>query len=137
MRRSPRRAPSLRRSASLALAVVALVVALVVACTTARRRVGTTTTVSAGEVERSVRSPRDASERTVRILLAGKQQSVRLTAEGGWRMFASDGTTLLALPEPRERWVLEQEGRGVSARREDSRAVPLRASPIVVRALDA
>ena len=132
MRRSPRRAPSLRRSASLALAAVTLIAA----CTTARRRVGTTTTVSSGEVERPARGPRDASERTVRILLAGKQPSVRVTADGGWRMFAPDGTTLLALPQPGERWVLEQEGRVVSARREDSRAVPLRESPIVVRPLD-
>jgi len=132
MRRSPRRAASLRRRASLALAVVALVVA----CTTARRRLGTTTSVSGGEVERPARSARDASERTVRILLAGKQPVVRLTTEFAWRMFAADGVTLLALPEPRERWVLEQDGRVVSARREDSRAVPRRESPIVIRPTD-
>ncbi len=133
MPRSPRRARSLRRGAALALAIVGLVAA----CTTARRRVGTTIVSSAGDVERAERSPRDASERTVRILLASKQPSVRLTAEGGWRMFAPDGVTLLALPQPGERWILEQEGRLVSARREDSRAVPLRESPIVVRPLDA
>jgi stage II sporulation protein D len=52
-------------------------------------------------------------------------------------MFASDGVTLVALPNPGERWVLEQDGRLVSARREDSRAVPLRESPVVVRPLDA
>src|SRR5687768_7957677 len=129
MPRSPRRAPSLRRGASIALAVAALVAA----CTTARRRVVPTTISSGGDIERPV-SPdaRDASERTVRILLASKQPSVQLTADGGWRMFGSDGTTLLALPQPSERWILEQEGRLVSARREDSRAVPLRESPIVV-----
>lgn len=132
MRRSPRRARNLRRAASLALATVAFVAA----CTTARRRVGTTTVASGGEVEHPVRGPRDASERTVRILLASKQPSVRLTASGEWRMFAPDGATLLALPNPGERWILEQEGPLVSARREDSRAVPLRESPIVVRPLD-
>jgi stage II sporulation protein D len=116
------------------LALVA--VALVAACTSARRRVGTTTVTSGGDIDRPVRGPRDASERTVRILLASKQPSVRLTASGEWRMFASDGDTLLALPNPGERWTLEQEGRLVSARREDSRAVPLRMSPIVVRPLD-
>jgi stage II sporulation protein D len=116
------------------LALVA--VALVAACTSARRRVGTTTVTSGGDIDRPVRGPRDASERTVRILLASKQPSVRLTASGEWRMFASDGVTLLALPNPGERWMLEQEGRLVSARREDSRAVPLRMSPIVVRPLD-
>ena len=133
MPRSPRRARSLRRAATVALTVVGLVAA----CTTARRRVATTTVLSGGDVDRPERNPRNASERTVRILLASKQPSVGLTAEGGWRMFAADGTTLLALPQPNERWVLEREGRLVSARREDSRAVPLRESPVVVRPLDA
>lgn len=132
MRRSPRRGRSLRRGVSLALVAMALVAA----CTTARRRVGTTTVSSSGDVDRPLRDPRDASERTVRILLASKQPSVRLTASGDWRMFAPDGVTPLAIPKPGERWILEEEGRLVSARREDSRAVPLRESPIVVRPLD-
>src|SRR5215207_2448801 len=97
MPRSARRARNLCRGASIALAVVGLVAA----CTTARRRVATTTVDSAGDIEGPAsRDPRDASERTVRVLLASKQPSVRLTADGGWRMFASDGTTLLALPQP-------------------------------------
>jgi stage II sporulation protein D len=132
MTRSPRRERSIRRGATLALAAVVLVAA----CTTARRRVGTTTVSSSGDVDRPVRNPRDASERTVRILLASRQTSVRLTAAGGWRMLAPDGTTLVAVPNPGERWILEREGSLVSARREDSRAVPLRESPIVVRPLD-
>jgi stage II sporulation protein D len=131
MQRSPRRARSLRRAASVAFAAVALVAA----CTTARRRSSGTTAVSGGDVDRPSRNPRDASERTVRILLASKQPSVRLTADGEWRMFAPDGATLLALPNPGERWILEQEGRLASARREDSHAVPLRESPIIVRPL--
>jgi stage II sporulation protein D len=137
MLRSPRRARSLRRGASFALAVAALVAA---ACSTAaRRRVSTTTASSSGDVDPSVRAPggpRDASERIVRVLLASKQTTVHLTADGAWRVFAADGTTLVALPEPRERWVLEQEGRVVSARRDDSRSVPLRDSPVVVRPLE-
>jgi stage II sporulation protein D len=132
MPRSPRHARSLRRGATLALAAVGLVAA----CTTARRRAGTTTIASGGDVERPVRSPRDASERTVRVLLAGKQPSVQLTAAGDWRMFAPDGTTLVAVPNAGERWILEREGSLVSARREDSRSVPLRESPIVVRPLE-
>ena len=132
MPRSPRRAPNLVRAAALALAVAALVAA----CTTARRRVGTTTVASGGDVDRPSRNPRNASERTVRILLASKQSSVQLTAAGGWRMFAPDGATLVAVPNAGERWILEQDGGLVSARREDSRAVPLRESPIVVRPLD-
>lgn len=132
MPRSPRRARNLGRAAALALAVAALAAA----CTTARRRVGTTTVASGGDVDRPSRNPRNASERTVRILLASKQSSVQLTAAGGWRMFAPDGATLVAVPNAGERWILEQDGGLVSARREDSRAVPLRESPIVVRPLD-
>jgi stage II sporulation protein D len=52
-------------------------------------------------------------------------------------MYAADGQTLLALPEPGEQWILELDGRLVSARRDDSRPVPLRESPIVVRPTDA
>ena len=134
MRRSPRREGSLRRAWVAALLVAAAVTG---ACTAARTRRGAPTTVtSGGDVERGPRSPRDASERVVRILLASRQSQVRLSADGAWRMFAADGVTLVALPEARERWVLEQEGRLVSARREDSRAVPLRESPIVVRPLE-
>jgi len=129
---SPRRARSLRRGATLALAAAAFVAA----CTTARRRAGTTTVDSGGDVERPARTARDASERTVRVLLAAKQPSVRVTAAGGWRMFAPDGTTLVAVPNPGERWILEREGSLVSARREDSRSVPLRESPVVVRPLE-
>jgi stage II sporulation protein D len=132
MPRSPRRARKLRRGATLALAVVAVAAA----CSAGRRRIGTTTVTSAGDVDRPARNPRNASDRTVRVLLASKQPSVRVTAAGGWRMFAPDGTTLVAVPHPGERWILEQEGRLVTARREDSRAVPLRESPVIVRPLD-
>jgi stage II sporulation protein D len=106
------------------------------ACSSARRRVGTTTVASGGEVDRPARDPRSASERTVRVLLASKQASVRVTASGAWRMFAPDGSTLVSVPNPAERWILEQEGRLVGARREDSRTVPLRESPVIVRPLD-
>ncbi|HEV7990777.1 MAG TPA: SpoIID/LytB domain-containing protein [Gemmatimonadaceae bacterium] len=95
-----------------------------------------TTSSSGGEVDRPARGPRDASERVVRILLSARQQQVRLTSNGGWRMYAADGVTLVALPEPGERWVLEREGMVVSARREDSRTVPLRDSPVIVRPTD-
>jgi stage II sporulation protein D len=105
------------------------------ACT-ARRRVSTAVVSSGGDLEKPARDPRDASERTVRILLGSRLPSVHLTADGGWRMYGADGATLLALPEPHERWLLEQDGGRVSARREDASAVPLRESPIVVRPLD-
>src|SRR5690242_7791888 len=129
---SPRRARKLRRGAMLALAVTAIAAA----CSAGRRRVATTTVASAGDVDRPARSPRSASDRTVRVLLASKQSSVRVTAAGSFRMYASDGATLVAVPNPGERWLLEGEGRLVTARREDSRAVPLRESPVIVRPLD-
>src|SRR5206468_2985366 len=90
-----------------------------------RRRVPAAVVSSGGDLERTTRSPRDASERSVRILLGSRLPTVHLGADGGWRMYGADGTTLLALPEPRERWLLEQDGRRVSARREDARAVRL------------
>jgi stage II sporulation protein D len=130
MPRSPKRAVDVRRGA-----LVALVAAVTIAGACARRRI-TTTISSGGDVEHVRRGPRDASERTVRILLGSGLTSARLSADGHWRMFASDGVTQLALPAPRERWVLERDGRLVSARREDSRPVSLRESPIVVRSLD-
>jgi stage II sporulation protein D len=102
----------------------------------ARRRVPAAVVSSEGDLARPVRSTRDASERTVRILLGSRLSSVHLTANGQWRMYGADGTTLLALPEPNERWLLEQDGRQVSARREDASPVPLRESPLVVRPLD-
>jgi stage II sporulation protein D len=130
MPRSPTRAADVRRGALVALAAAVL---LAGAC--ARRRIATT--VSSGGVGEHVRrGPSDASERTVRILLASGARSAQLSAEGHWKMFAADGATPLALPAPRERWVLERDGRLVSARREDSRPVSLRESPIVVRPLD-
>jgi stage II sporulation protein D len=61
---------------------------------------------------------------------------VSLTSDGEWTLFASNGTTPLALPRPRERWLLERDGRLASARREDSRPVPLRDTVIVARPTD-
>ena len=133
MAHSPRRVRRLTNG----WACVMLAVVVVGACsTTARRRQPAAVVSSGGDLERTPRSPRDASERTVRILLGSRQPSVRLSADDGWRMYGADGTTLLALPEARDRWLLEQDGRRVSARREDASPVPLRESPIVVRPLD-
>ena len=135
MPHSPRR---VRRLPPHAAAWVLLAMAAIGgACsTTALRRVPAAVVSSNGDLARTPRNPRDASERSVRILLGSRLPSVHLTADGGWRMYGADGTTLLALPEPGERWLLEQDGRRVSARREDASAVPLRESPIIVRPLD-
>jgi len=136
MPRSPRRVRRLSpRTAAWGLLALAVIGG---ACSaTARRRVPASVVSSGGDLERGARNPHDASERTVRILLGSRLPSVHLTAEGGWRMYGADGVTLLALPEPREPWLLEQDGRRVSARREDANPVPLRESPVVVRPLEA
>ena len=133
MPHSPKR---VRRLPPRAAAWALLTMAVIGGACSARRRVPAAVVSSNGDLAKTARNPRDASERTVRILLGSRLPSVHLTADGGWRMYAADGTTLLALPEPRERWLLEQDGRRVSARREDASAVPLRESPIVVRPLD-
>src|SRR5437763_5281749 len=135
MARSPRRVGRLPHRA-WRWALLAIVVAGGACSASGRRRVPAAVVSSGGDLERTTRSPRDASERSVRILLGSRLPTVHLGADGGWRMYGADGTTLLALPEPRERWLLEQDGRRVSARREDASAVPLRESPIVVRPLD-
>jgi stage II sporulation protein D len=133
MPHSPRR---VRRLPPRAAAWALLAMAVIGGACSARRRVPAAVVSSNGDLARTSRNPRDASERTVKILLGSRLPSVHLTADGGWRMYGADGTTLLALPEPHERWLLEQDGRRVSARREDASAVPLRESPIVVRPLE-
>lgn len=88
-----------------------------------------------GEVvpTRRTTSPRDASLRLVRVALATRAESVELTADGGWMLFASDGVTPLAMTQPGERWLLERDGSRLSARRSDSRPVSLRDSIIIAR----
>ena len=80
---------------------------------------------------------RGASVRTVRIALAENQAQVRLTSAGGWELFAEDGRTAVALTKPGERWLLEREGAGVRAMREDSRPVSARERTVIARPADA
>ena len=80
---------------------------------------------------------RGASARTVRIALAENQAQVRLTSAGGWELFAEDGRTAVALTKPGERWLLEREGAGIRAMREDSRPVSARERTVIARPADA
>jgi stage II sporulation protein D len=126
MRPLARRAGSSWRRAGLLVAVGAL------ACTAAAG--------SRRPAERATRTvgPTDASSRIVRVALAPRAPQVRLTSDGGWTLWAADGRTPVALTQPGERWLLEREnGAGVSARREDSRPVSRRDSPIIARPTDA
>ena len=103
----------------------------------ARRRVPAAVVSSSGDLERSRAQParRIGADRADPARIA-TSRACTSPPTARWRMYGADGTTLLALPQPRERWLLEQDGRRVTARREDASAVPLRESPIVVRPLD-
>lgn len=79
------------------------------------------------------RAPRGASLRTVRVALARDVPQALVSADGEWSLYAADGRTVLGVPRPRERWILETDGRQVSARREDSRPVSRRDTPIIAR----
>jgi stage II sporulation protein D len=78
-------------------------------------------------------SGRDASSRMVRVALAQRQPSVRVSSDTPWRIFSADGLTETALTQPGERWVLERDGALVSARRDDSRPVSHRDMQLIVR----
>ncbi len=133
MRRWLTRAGSLRAGALVALAALACSAA----AASRRPPAEPAPSPSAGVPGRRNVSPRDASERTVRVALASRLGVVRLTSEGGWRIYGADGRTPAALTEARESWVLERNGRRVSARREDSRPVSLRDTPLIARPSDA
>ena len=141
MARWPTHAASRRVGPPAARAVGALVVVLVTGVTMmscARRPVRVDASAN-GEVMPARRAPsaRGASQRMVRIALATRAEIVTLRAEGAWSLYAADGQTLLGMPRPGETWVLEREGTRVSARRDDSRPVSLRDTPIIARPADA
>ena len=81
-------------------------------------------------------NPRGASARIVRIALAEGQAQVLLTSAGPWTIYAEDGRTPVALPQPGERWLLDREGRAVRAKRDDSRPVTASEGTVIVRPLD-
>jgi stage II sporulation protein D (peptidoglycan lytic transglycosylase) len=78
-------------------------------------------------------SVRDASLRLVRVALATHSTSVALSADGDWTLYASDGTTPLALTQPGEAWIIERDGGRLDARRSDSRPVSMRDTLVVAR----
>jgi stage II sporulation protein D len=122
--------PLARRAASLWRRVGALVAVGALACTAAAA-----SHRPAGEARR-IPGPNDASSRLVRVALATRAPQVRLTSDGGWTLWAADGRTPLALTQSGESWLLERDGTAVSARREDSRPVSRRDSPIIARPAD-
>ena len=54
-------------------------------------------------------------------------------AAGGWELIGEDGRTAVALTKPGERWLLERDGAGIRAMREDSRPVSARERTVVAR----
>jgi stage II sporulation protein D len=117
---------------------VALVVAALGAATSCARRPIRVDASANGEVAPARRrvSPRDASLRMVRVALASRVESVELSSDGAWTLFASDGATPFALTQPGERWVLERDGARLSAHRSDSRPVSLRDTLVVARSTE-
>jgi stage II sporulation protein D len=119
------------------VSLVLVVGALGVAASCARRpiRVDASANGDVAPVRRRV-SPRDASLRIVRVALARQVETVELTADAGWMLFASDGATPLAMTQPGERWVLERDGTRIAAHRTDSRPVSLRDTLVVARSTE-
>ena len=109
--------------------------AVIGSCTRAPIRVDASANGEVAPVRRAA-SARDASLRMVRVALATRAPTVDLTADGRWTLFASDGTTPLAITQPGEQWVIERDGARLSARRSDSRPVTLRDTLIVARSAD-
>ena len=110
------------------------VVAVACSAATGSSVTGRTSAAAAAPVERVLRG---ASARTVRVALLENQAQVRLTAAGGWELFAEDGRTAVALTKPGERWLLEREGAAIRAMREDSRPVTARERTVIARPADA
>ena len=137
--RLPRRVRSIRAARRRSIAVVSCALASlasgVFSCARQPVRVGASAN---GDIAPGRRSPsaRDASMRFVRVGL-GTRESVELTAEGGWMLFAADGVTPLAMTQPGEHWVVERDGDRLSARRADSRPVSLRDTTIIARSTEA
>jgi len=69
----------------------------------------------------------------VRVALATHAETVELTSDGRWTLFASDGATPLAITQPGEQWVIARDGARLGARRADSRPVTMRDTLIVAR----
>ena len=85
----------------------------------------------------ATRGPRDASARVVRVALGDGLAQVRVTSAGGWQLYADDGRTVVALTKPGERWMLERDGTGIRARRDDSHPVSARERTVLARPTDA
>ncbi len=93
----------------------------------------TVTTAPPSPAARAARGPRDASTRIVRIVLAEGQREVQLSSARGWRIHDASGQGDVALTQAGERWLLQRDGRGISARRSDSQPVNARETTVIAR----
>ena len=126
-------ARSARRVGSLRVATLAACGAIACTAAVASRQPAAAASAAPGP---SASPSRDASSRVVRIALAQRQPVVRLAADGPWRIYTADGLTEVAITQPGERWLLEGDGRRMSARRDDSSPVSRHEASVVVRSLD-
>jgi stage II sporulation protein D len=82
----------------------------------------------AGEPRRSVDEP------VVRVALVIDASGARLSATSDWRIYDTDGSTIVAAAESGEVWRFEHDGREIRAVGPDGVATDYYAGPLVVRA---
>lgn len=72
-------------------------------------------------------------EQMVRVALAIEVAGARLSATSEWRIYETDGSTILAAGEAGEEWRFEHHGRRIRAVRSDGTGTEYRTGPLVVR----
>jgi stage II sporulation protein D len=78
-------------------------------------------------------APSALDEQLVRIALAIALREARATATSVWRIYESDGATVIAEAEPGAVWRFQHEGRRIRAVRPDGAGTEYHSGPLVVR----
>jgi stage II sporulation protein D (peptidoglycan lytic transglycosylase) len=112
-----------RRGSTLAVAAVAAVASLA----------GLGGVYAAPGVHRVRESRAAVDEQLVRVALAIDVAYVRLSATSEWRVYESDGSTILAAGAAGERWTFEHDGRLIRAIGSDGVPTEYGSGPLVVR----
>jgi stage II sporulation protein D len=90
--------------------------------------------VAGGGVDAKARAARTRlDEQPVRVALAIDAATARLSATSEWRIYAADGSTIVAEGEAEEPWRFEHEGREIRAVRPDGASSAFHAGPLLVR----
>lgn len=75
-------------------------------------------------------------EPLVRVALAASARTADVGATGAWRVFASDGRTVLFRPSGRDRWRFEPVGGRVRGMSRSGLGMPARTAGVVLRTVD-